>query len=84
MGAQGLYCYYHTMAKSLSIYGVNRLELADGPSVDLRKELAVKLLLLRDGEKGFWVNENGRWWEKDPVLVTAYALISLEILDRAL
>ena len=29
---------------------------------------------------GSWVNRNNRWWEKDPVLVTAYALIALEII----
>jgi hypothetical protein len=30
---------------------------------------------------GFWVNENGRWWENDPVLVTTYSLLSIEILQ---
>jgi squalene-hopene/tetraprenyl-beta-curcumene cyclase len=33
---------------------------------------------------GSWVNENGRWWEKDPNLVTAYALMALEIIYRRL
>jgi len=27
---------------------------------------------------GSWVNENNRWWENDPVLVTAYSLLALE------
>ncbi len=84
MGLQGLFYYYHTMAKALSAFGVDRLELKDGTVVDWRKDLAVRLLSLQDGEKGFWVNTNGRWWEKDPVLVTSYALISLEILHRGL
>jgi squalene-hopene/tetraprenyl-beta-curcumene cyclase len=30
MGQQGLYYYFHTMAKALSIYGVDELELANG------------------------------------------------------
>ncbi len=84
MGAQGLFYYYHTMAKALSAYGVERIALDDGREVDWRKELALKLLSLQNGEEGFWINENGRWWERDPVLVTAYALVSLEILHRGI
>lgn len=83
MGEQGLYYCYHTMAKALSAYGAKTLTLENGKEVDWRKELALKLLNLQKPE-GFWVNENGRWWEKDPVLVTAYATITLEILYRGL
>ena len=28
--------------------------------------------------KGYWLNENGRWWERDPILVTSYAILTLE------
>ena len=28
---------------------------------------------------GYWVNEENRWWEADPVLVTSYALLGLQI-----
>ncbi len=83
MGSQGLYYYYHTMAKALTAAGVDRLTLADGTRVDWRKSLALKLLNLQR-EDGSWVNDNGRWWEKDPVLVTTYAVLSLEILYRGL
>jgi squalene-hopene/tetraprenyl-beta-curcumene cyclase len=83
MGKDGLYYYYHTMAKALSIYGVESLTLKDGKSVNWRKELAKKLLDLQNGD-GYWVNESGRWWEKDPVLVTSYAVITLEIISRGL
>lgn len=79
MGPQGLYYYYHTMGKALNLYGVDELTLANGKKVNWRKELALKLIGLQHGD-GFWVNSNGRWWEKDPVLVTSYALITLEIL----
>lgn len=79
MGAQGLFYYYHTMGKALNLYGVDELTLENGKKVNWRKELVLKLLNLQDGA-GFWVNENGRWWEKDPVLVTSYAVITLEIL----
>ncbi|MBI5558640.1 MAG: cycloartenol synthase [Deltaproteobacteria bacterium] len=83
LGQDGLYYYYHTMAKALAACGVNELVLADGSKVNWRTGLAKKLLNLQNGE-GFWMNENGRWWEKDPVLVTSYAIIVLEIIYRGL
>ncbi|MBI5385978.1 MAG: cycloartenol synthase [Verrucomicrobia bacterium] len=83
MGAQGLYFYFHTMAKALSAYGVNELELADGRKVAWRKALGERLLNLQRKD-GSWVNDNGRWWENDPVLVTSYAVLSMEILSRGM
>jgi squalene-hopene/tetraprenyl-beta-curcumene cyclase len=83
MGKDGLYYYYHTMAKGLSAYGADSLILKDGSVVKWREELAKRLLNLQNNE-GFWANESGRWWEKDPVLVTSYAVITLEIIWRGL
>lgn len=83
MGQEGLYYYYHTMAKALAACDVKELVLADGSKIDWRRQLSKRLLNLQNGE-GFWMNENGRWWEKDPVLVTSYAVIVLEIIYRGL
>ncbi len=83
MGQQGLYYYYHTMAKALAAGGINELVLPDGKKVNWRHDLALNLLNRQNGE-GFWMNENGRWWERDPVLVTSYAVIILEIIHRGL
>lgn len=77
MGEQGLYYYYHTMAKALSLSGIELIEDAEGKKRDWRKELALELLNKQD-PKGYWINENGRWWERDPILVTSYALLALE------
>jgi len=77
MGPQGVYYYYQTMAKALTAANVNKLKLADGKEVDWRDELAGKLLA-NQRENGSWINENGRWMESNPVLVTAYTLLSLE------
>jgi squalene-hopene/tetraprenyl-beta-curcumene cyclase len=79
MGQQGLYYNYHTMAKALSVYGANEIQVEGKKGkVNWRKDLISKLIELQKGE-GDWVNEQGRWWENDPVLVTAYALLSMEI-----
>jgi squalene-hopene/tetraprenyl-beta-curcumene cyclase len=82
MGAQGLYYYFHTMAKGLSAYGVNDLRTVRG-AVKWREQLALRLLNLQRRD-GSWENDNSRWWEKDPALVTAYAMITLEIIARGL
>lgn len=83
MGPQGLYYYLHLMTKALTIYGVDQLPAASGKSVDWRKDVAMKLINLQKAD-GSWANDNGRWWEHDPALVTSYSLMSLEILYPAL
>ena len=77
LGKQGLYYYYHTMSKALSLSGIEKIEDENGIARDWRKELALKLINLQT-PTGLWTNENGRWWEKDPILATCYALLSLE------
>lgn len=83
MGAEGLYYYYCMMAKALSAYGSPELEIADGHKVDWRKEMALKLINLQKSD-GSWSNESGRWMEKDPVLVTSYAVLALEYINHSL
>jgi squalene-hopene/tetraprenyl-beta-curcumene cyclase len=83
MGPQGLFYYFHTMTKALNLYGTGELELLNGQKINWRKELALKLINLQQRD-GSWSNENGRWWEKDPALVTSYALLSLEMIHRGL
>nr|NQU90234.1 terpene cyclase/mutase family protein [Bacteroidota bacterium] len=77
MGIQGLYYYYQTMAKSLNVFGME--EITDSKEIPhkWRHDLADQLLKIQSPD-GFWVNENGRWWENNPVLVTAYAIMALE------
>ena len=83
MGQQGYYYYLHLMTKALSAYDVDQLELKDGRKIDWRKEVAMKLINLQQ-RNGSWENSNGRWWEKDPALVTAYSVMALEIIWRGL
>jgi len=77
MGKQGLYYYYHTMAKSLNAYGENEIAIPNKGVRKWRDDLADQLIKIQTAE-GFWVNENGRWWENNPVLVTAYCVLALE------
>jgi len=83
MKQEGVYYYYHMMAKGLSAAGIDTLTLKDGTKVNWRQDLAKRLLNLQNAD-GSWANQNGRWMEKDPVLVTAYGTITLEILHRGL
>ena len=77
MGQQGLYYYYNTMAKALSLSGVETVLDKEGKKKDWRKGLALELLN-KQNPAGYWLNENGRWWERDPILVSSYALLALE------
>ena len=81
MGEDGLFYYYQVMAKALSTYGTNELALADGRKVNWPRELGLKLIDLQQ-EDGSWKNERNRWMEKDPVLATAYSVLTLEMIYR--
>ena len=77
MRDQGLYYYYQTMAKALHAFGEEVIVDTLASSHKWREALIDQLLKTQDAE-GFWVNENGRWWENNPVLVTAYSLLAMQ------
>ncbi len=78
IGQQGLYYGYHTMAKALSAFGEDTITTSDGETVRWYDTLASHLLSLQT-PAGFWPpNDADRWYEGDPVLVTAYSLLALE------
>ena len=83
MGPQGLYFYLHTMTKALSAYGVEEFQVKAGRTLDWRREVSMMLINLQQRD-GSWSNDNGRWREKDAPLVTAYAVLSLEMIWRGL
>ncbi len=76
MGDAGLYYYYHTFAKALDAMKVDVVRDADGKDHNWREELVAELAR-RQQEDGSWVNNNSRWLEGDPNLVSAYALLAL-------
>ena len=79
MGPQGLYYYYMVMAKALTLSGMDVIRTNDGRTVNWKEDLALKLINLQSAD-GSWVNADGRWWEKDPALDTAFSLIALNLV----
>lgn len=79
MGAQGLYYYYHLMTKALTLHGADFFKTRDGRTIHWREETSLHLINLQHPD-GSWANENGRWFEKDAVLVTSYSLMALEMI----
>ncbi|QDU84689.1 hypothetical protein Pla163_18010 [Planctomycetes bacterium Pla163] len=76
---QGLFYYFNAMAKALDAYGEDVITDADGTEHRWRTELAGRLTSLQRPD-GSWINENSpRWWEGNPVLATAYALVTLDV-----
>ena len=85
MGGQGLYFFYNVLARTLSVYDRDIIRLADGrTSVNWRVDLARKIMDLQKKDPktghGYWSNKDGRFWENDPVLVTAYAVLTLQTI----
>jgi squalene-hopene/tetraprenyl-beta-curcumene cyclase len=74
MGPQGLFYYFHTMTKALTLAHIDAI---GGKS--WREPLALKLLNLQKDD-GSWQNQNNRWWEKDQPLVTSYCVITLRLI----
>jgi squalene-hopene/tetraprenyl-beta-curcumene cyclase len=72
----GLYYYYHTMAKCLSVMGVDEVTDAQGKKHDWRAEITAALAR-RQRPDGSFINEKQHWLEGDPNLVTGYALMTL-------
>jgi squalene-hopene/tetraprenyl-beta-curcumene cyclase len=75
MGSAGLFYYYHTFAKALDALKFDKFVDAEGNDHDWRAELRGELVR-RQQPDGSWSNENDRWLEGDPNLVTAYALLT--------
>lgn len=76
---QGLFYYFHTMAQALSNLGVDTLVDPSGTSHAWRAELCGRMVAMQSKVDGSWTNQNApRWMEGNPLLGTAYALLTLD------
>lgn len=76
LGNAGRYYYLQTAAKALDALGEETFTAADGTEHRWREELAATIIADQQPD-GSWVNDNPRWLEGDPNLVTTYALLAL-------
>lgn len=83
LGEQGLFYYYHLMAKALAASGGDAAPVKNGVPVGWAKDLALKLVQLQSGN-GSWANRNGRWMEADPMLATSYSMLTLGLIRERL
>lgn len=80
LGEQGLYYYYHTLAKTMAVCDDPKFADTSGTQHDWKLDL-VRELSDRQRNDGAWVNRHPRWLEENPVLVTSYALLALSYCE---
>lgn len=86
MGPEGLFFFFNVLTRSLDAYGADHIPRPDQAPVNWRREVAARLINTQAIDPatghGFWRNDTGRYWESDPVLVTAYSVLALQHLIR--
>jgi squalene-hopene/tetraprenyl-beta-curcumene cyclase len=75
-GDDGLFYYYHTLARALHAYGEPIIVDSRGEKHDWRLELIQKLSTQQDAD-GHWTGIQ-KWMENKPILSTAYAILALQ------
>lgn len=76
LATQGLYYYYHTLAKALNAYNEPTITDPQGRAHDWRVEFVDKLASLQKPD-GSWVGDK-KWMEDNPVLVTGFMVLALQ------
>jgi squalene-hopene/tetraprenyl-beta-curcumene cyclase len=78
----GLYYYFYTMARALSVYGQPVIVDPQGGRHDWRVALIRKIATLQRPDGSFMGQR--KWMEDNPVLVTAYTVMVLEEAQKDL
>ena len=81
-GDDGLFYYYHTLARALHAYGEPVIVDSRGNRHDWRLELVDKLAA-QQHEDGSWTGIQ-KWMENKPILSTAYAILALQEAQKDL
>jgi len=82
LGQQGLYYYYHTLARALFVAQQETITDAEGNEHNWREEL-IDAIVKRQREDGSWKNKADRWLEGRPVMATVYSVLALEETIKA-
>jgi squalene-hopene/tetraprenyl-beta-curcumene cyclase len=83
LGGQGLYYYYHSMAKALTALNLGELKKSDGTVIDWRHEIGNRILNSQQPD-GSWINPTARWRESDAIYATALATLTLIHIHNSL
>lgn len=81
-GQEGFYYFINVLTKAMATFGRDVFTRENGEEVNWRVDVINELLKrqrIDENGHGFWQNDNNRYWEGDPVLVTSYALIALQV-----
>ena len=76
LGLKGLYYHHHMMARALGLAGSRQITDSDGAVHDWPTELADRLRAAQKPD-GSWANTDPTYWENNPPLATARAVLAL-------
>jgi hypothetical protein len=79
-GDAGLYYYYNTFGVALAASELEEITTDGGEAHNWRDDLVAELTE-RQQDNGSWVSSNRQWFENDPNLCTAFALLALSYCD---
>ena len=82
LGRIGLFTYLYMLTKTLKAWEASNAGLPAIPRTNWRCGIVAELLALQRG-RGHWLQDDPHWWETQPELVTAYALLCLELVCGA-
>ncbi|MEZ4431540.1 MAG: prenyltransferase/squalene oxidase repeat-containing protein [bacterium] len=82
MNTTSYYYYLQTAAGALEAFGEANVPDAKGRARNWMADLITKVTSLQKSD-GSWINENPRYWEGNPILVTARSVITLNHALRA-
>ena len=75
---KGLYYYWLTLGRTLTAAEARGHDFKGTPLAAWRESVA-RALVDQQGKDGSFVNsKNGSWWEQSPLLVTGYAVLTLD------
>jgi len=84
MGTQGYFFFLNVLSRALNAYGAEWIPQSEEMLLNWRREAALRLVRMQQIDpatgQGFWANKDGRFWENDPVLVTAYSILALQTI----